>query len=253
MSDKERKGEITIIAGISKTSLCERPRLVRTIHDPGSLRIKRKGAENPRGKLSIVISLTAILISAISACYTYQQNAPHKRFFFQHITPKLSVDLTYSTAGVYRNPAFTIINNGPISVASIAIDYRCYLYDKKLKKVTSVIDMSDFRHEQTSFKNNLVPSESVTIELPGFHELFPDLIDVFVVQIRYSRASDLEEYNKTEIFFVERDRISRHESFMSSPYYGEIIRAIGPRGLAQARGDKEKSKSVIGRFWVVEN
>ncbi len=237
---------------ISNAPLRERLRLIRAIQKPGSLRMKRKGEETPQGRLSIVISLAAILISMISAYYTYQQSATYKESSFPHITPRLRVDLAYPRAEVC-NPEFLIMNNGPISVASIAIDYRYYLYDKKLKKVTSVANMSDFHYEQISFTKNLDPAESVRMELPGFQDRVPEtLIGVFVFQMRYYRTFDLQEYNQTEMFFVDSDRIRRHESFMSSAYYGDLMRAFGSTGHALKRGDKEKSRTVIDR-WEVEN
>jgi hypothetical protein len=229
--------------------------MITPLHHWGSLGKSQK-AENPRGRLSVAISLVAILISVISAYYAYQQGAIIRRGFSQHVPPKIKVELAYPAASTgsevnYGNLEFVVTNPGPTSVASVAIDFRCYIYSTTLKKVTSVMYMSDSRQTPTFYRKNLDPDESVKIQLPGYQGQVPQtLVDVYWFDMRYYQAPDLEEYNRTEIFFVEGKEISRHEAFMASPHYGDIMRAISPKGNAQVGG--ERPKSLYGRWWELE-
>ena len=222
--------------------------------------MNENGHETKRGWASIVISFFALLISALSAYYAYDQSQTAKRLSFQHINPKIKIDLEYPTKVKnsklevnYNNPEYIITNTGPISITSLTLDYRCFLYNKPLDKITSVIYMSGPHYEHILFKKKLEPSDSVKEQLPGFQEHVPNTyIGAFVFNAKYYRSSDLEEYDRREIFFIQDNQIHRHADFISSPYYGAIMKAISPEGVAQLKGEEEKYKAMAGQWWKIE-
>lgn len=112
--------------------------------------------------IAIVISVISVMISALSAGFTYQQYQLSMDVAHLHITPKVSMLFDMPKNG---NPIIVIHNDGDISVVSLSVRHKMFVYDKGLTIITNTIDTNMALSDIMTFKEKFNPMEYIKEEL----------------------------------------------------------------------------------------
>lgn len=178
----------------------------------------------------MIIMGVGIAINFIfSSAALYQSCSANKQF----VEPRIYTYLKWESSninGKYTedlwNPAFKIYNDGPSKVLSMDVMYHMYVY---------VIDNSSyisggtlgstkgkfkyiFEKEFNTFSEIKKIAWNLSMDFPGKH-----VVAVNIFDIRYYRESDLKEYKRKDIYFIDNGVISTHREYMKNPRYSEVI------------------------------
>jgi hypothetical protein len=207
---------------------------------------------------AIIIAIIGVLISLGAVYFTYQGTQLAKRntemterTLRLHLIPV--VDCFFSEESKQESKfRLDIKNSGPLSVISVTVDYLNLTFNTERRKIISSGTMivtpyeklgknwlfiSDLKPNQIVKKSLIVPDLNFTNKLRGLNiqgiqdedakEALASLknsIDIFYFRLKYFRESDMNEYNKRCVFFLEQGVISGEKEFSTKDYYDDMMR-----------------------------
>jgi hypothetical protein len=170
-----------------------------------------------------------VLSSIISCAALYQACSVNK----QLVEPRINTYLKWEYSdinGKYTadlwNPTFKIYNDGPIKVVSMDVMYHMYVYNLDNSSYMNGGTLGStkgkfkyiFEKEFDVFAESKKGAFNLSMDFPNQH-----VVAVNIFDIRYYRDSDLKEYRRKDIFFIDNGVISTHREYMKNPRYFEVV------------------------------
>lgn len=194
--------------------------------------IKESRTKDKRFSISTILSVISLIIAAASALFVYHQTTILRNQLHVHIQPKISIDLNLYEKG-YLQPVLTIRNLSPISIVSLGADYQFLNFSKSRREFVylgSSLTNEQFFQRYPLYEKKLEPNDFVSAELGDViaaeREKNKGNIFIFVIFCAYYRESDMEKFNRKEVFFCEDGKIFTNAEFLSNPNYEDMLMAI---------------------------
>lgn len=182
------------------------------------------------------MGLFSIAISILVAIYNYSYN---RTVLQQHITPSLTcyaelaemIRQNKPVAGIAgKDLLFTVENQGPLPIVSLSVDTLWFDYNKK----SMSIPLGGLGHieprrvpgrkwifEPEFEAGKLVHGKSI----PGLADPF-GWVQVFLFNLHYYRKSDMQDFRKTCIFFVDDGKLFSNSEYIKNPQYKSIMTMV---------------------------
>lgn len=168
------------------------------------------------------ISLVALIVSVCALYYTHKQSSLASKLAHLHIEPVIK---TYFDLPKEKNPVFVIANEGDITVVSVSVGNRVFVFDKNKGEIASAAEAGRVFSPGAIFRENLKPTEYEDLELlkvsPREH-----LIVVYEFFIKYFRENDMKEFKRTEYFFINGFNVVSHADFLNNIFYRTLMAEI---------------------------
>jgi hypothetical protein len=165
--------------------------------------------------LATWISFAAITVAAISLLVSVRGCLTTEKLSYLHVEPNVTAFLMRDD----KSNMFVLKNDSPIRAVSLSVRFRSYVYiipngqyHIEMPASGSILDSPG---ENWIFEKTLEPNETISsriLTLPygrGFHPESWVIVREFVV--KDYRESDMSEYTKRAIFFVDETRIYSYE------------------------------------------
>lgn len=208
--------------------------------------------KDKRFSISTIIAVISAITAVASAFFAYHQTNILRKQLHGHIQPKISIDLNLYDKN-YLQPVLTIRNLSPISIVSLVADYQFFNFNKSKREFVyrgSSLTTEQFFQRYPLYEKKLEPNDFISAELGDVitaeREKNTGNIFIFVIFCTYYRESDMEKFNRKEVFFCEDGKIFTHSDYLSNPNYEDMlmtIREIEPHL-------KESFKNVPGDLLV---
>ncbi len=195
----------------------------------------------------------ALIISALAFAFSIYTFNEQRKLNHQHINPEIFSKIEFPFKdGEYNtsNPNLIVFNASPLSAASVTVDLMHILYDKNKKEVIKYVFPKHAPHGHLLFFSELSPSQSEKKDLLGATD---DIcVNVVVVDLSYFRPSDMKQYKKREIFFIEGKQIFTHKKYRNEPLYKELIRLVDSAEEQTKESSFFTIKAVDDHTWYLD-
>ena len=189
-------------------------------------------AKDKRFSISSIIAVISAITAVASAIFAYHQTTILRKQLHVHVQPKISIDLNFYKRG-YFQPVVTIRNLSPIKIVSLGADYQFLNFSKSKKRFVwqgSSLTTKQFFQNYPLYEKKLEPNDFVSAELgdviAGEREKHTGNIFIFVIFVVYYRESDMEKFNRKEVFFWEDGKLFTYSDFISNPNYEDMLMTI---------------------------
>ncbi len=182
------------------------------------------------------LSFGALVISSLAFTLSLGTFLTQRELNHLHITPEIVCGFEYPIVIIKNEPkvdkqfpVLKIQNDGPIDVASLSVDVRYYLYNKKKEEFEVKGQSGTTPSDHFIFKKTFVPGD--VIEKRDLGIAGKGGIVVHEFNLNYYRPNDMKKISQQELFFIDDQNIFTHKNFISNPYYQDIIKEIASIGL----------------------
>ena len=176
---------------------------------------------------NILKTWTPIIISIFALWYSMSLNKKFvepeiittMKWIYKDINGKYGPDL--------YNPMLKIFNNGPLKVVSLDVIYYTYSVDfdnNALVMLSSSMGFNKgnlkfiYKKELNVFDYEEQGAWNMSADFPQHH-----IVSVNVFDIKYYRESDLKEYKRKDIYFIDNSVIYTQKEYMNKDTYDKAI------------------------------
>lgn len=204
-------------------------------------RTKTANRPPPPHKVTVILSILAVIISLISAGNSVYQTIETRKIYRTHIQPDIQCVMRPrpEAKGDYVEAQLVVLNNGPIKAASLSVSYRAYMYNPKTFKIIASMGIAEDLVDYAIIQPELMVGQRIVQPVFGTS---PTAIYVF--NITYYRESDMEKFSRREIFLADSGSYYDHKSFMSRPSYQETIKNLERKMRAEALRPMEAAQKM---------
>lgn len=199
------------------------------------------------------IEFWALIISVLAFMSSIYVSCEQRELNHQHITPEIFSKIEFPfRVNKYdtTNPEIIIFNNSPLKAISITVDVLDILYDTNKKEVVKYIASKHDPHDHLLFLEELAPGKSERKSIAGTN--FSDCIDTFIIDLAYFRPSDMKQYKKRELVFIENKIIYTHKEYLSKPLYKELMKIVDSAEKQIQGASFVSVKAVDDNTWLLE-
>ena len=165
------------------------------------------------------IALAAVIISAFSCFYTYQQCSLAKNQARLHLEPMIASYIDYPSK---EGLSLVVANKGNIPAVSLGVEYKLFVFNKSSRKVEIAMKSSSLLGPASIFVESFKPNDRKTIKLP-IVENVDNKIVTYELSFTYFRESDMKEFNTAEYYFYENGQRYTHKQFRKNGCYRDIM------------------------------
>jgi hypothetical protein len=168
------------------------------------------------------MSLLALLISLGSLLLNIGNYTADKRLAHLHMEPTVKCLFDFPDDG---NPVFLVTNNGDIPAVSLSIAHSVYVFDRTTLDLATVAQSGNLFSDNVIYREELRPTEYASLELVRVDPV-DRLIAVYLFDLRYYRESDMQSYDRQEIFYVDSGQVYSQSEFIRTATYRPIMEGI---------------------------
>jgi hypothetical protein len=188
------------------------------------------------------LPIVGLLVSVVSAFYTYRTVVLTTQSLKQHLDPELGCSL----GNIHdKFPLFSLVNEGQIAAESVIIDHLIFFYEIQGEKIGKIKasayeGVATFPSKQLSrpgaqwvYASKLEPNQHTPPKKTAmFSYAVPNKISILFFKITYLRPTDGKRYEKRCFFYRESDHhYQKRTTFESNPHFAavnaEIDRYLG--------------------------
>jgi hypothetical protein len=176
-------------------------------------------------RITIVLSLAALLVSLSSAVNSCYQTSLTRRIQKTRLIPGLHCTVRYASSTVDTNSPsgveLVVWNSGPIDAASVSVTYNVYPIDLKTLTPYGVFGIK----EELDIPPILLPKVGVGQKV-GKQILGISAVAVYRVRSVFFRETDMEKFIQEDLFFCDSGVFYTHEGFKQRKEYGQIMASL---------------------------
>lgn len=194
------------------------------------------------------ISVIALLISSFAAFFSYDQNIIAKRLSLQHIVPSIKSQFDFPEKGV---PVYAISNNGDIPVVSLRINHNMHVFDKTINKIKFSALNSNLFGDYWVYIKEFEPTKYEyykLLRLNPANRNKGNYIYVYQFDLKYYRATDMQEYTKEQIYFVDNGIAFNHMQFIQNENYKKVMYAIDNFKAPETKSEPGNLKEFLEKM-----
>jgi hypothetical protein len=158
----------------------------------------------------------------------FNYNVPNRAV---NLLPKIKCKLAYRlkvendvVQKKSNNPELIVTNVGAVKAVAFSVDCKGYVYDKKTAAIDGYFKLKNERHGHLIFVPELRPSEDAKAELNSY--LRNGTIVIYAFTLNYYRESDMKQFKRQDMFFVENNTIFAENDYLKNTNYPKIVQAI---------------------------
>ena len=215
--------------------------------------IKNRDTQKAISRLPTILSTVAIVISGISALFSYQQFSLASKIAHLHIDPTMKYSMSYYDNSIKkRDPKLFITNVSSLPVSSLSFYPKIFMYNHKTNIITSTIELENAFLDSFGMIEELPPGKTVVFPHLPTMDLNKD-ISVYLFEVKYYRKSDMKEYTDLEYFFVDDNTLYSRAEYNQIRPVDNIIKIISEKKSALGKSDYTALDDRKGRKLVPLN
>lgn len=184
-----------------------------------------KPQPSPPQRLTVSLSIVAILISIISAITSILQTMQTRKTIHAHVRPDVQCVVRHSSLPQYKDkpsmPELVVWNNGPIKAVSMYASYRAFVFNPDTLEVVASMGISEDLLDYSIVQPQLEVGQRIGKTILGI-----DTLAVYVVSVDFYRENDMEKFSREDFFLYDSGTFHGYADFKARKDFERIMKNL---------------------------